>query len=111
MWITQNTDHGRWIIVEDGGHVLPGEGVCGVGDEHARLPHGAVSHNHAFDGAARWHHATRSGPADFNNWVLLKWTLCHFAFTLVFFVSLVWFLFLILTGSGNNSRSSTSLAE
>ena len=51
------TNHGRRVVVEDGGHVLSGEGVCRVGDEHARFPHGAVANDDAFDGAARRHHA------------------------------------------------------
>ena len=38
-------------------HVLPGEAVCGVGDEHAGLAHRAVPHHHALDRPARRHSA------------------------------------------------------
>ena len=38
------------IVVEDCGDVLPGEGVGGVADEKAGLPHRAVPYHHTFDG-------------------------------------------------------------
>ena len=43
-------DH-EWcgVGVEDGGDVLAGEGVGGVGDEEAGLPHRPVPHHNAFD--------------------------------------------------------------
>lgn len=37
------------------GHVFLGEGVSGVGDQHACLAHCPVSYHHALDGTARRH--------------------------------------------------------
>lgn len=38
------------VVVKHGGNVLAREGVCGVGNEQARLANGAVTHNHTLDG-------------------------------------------------------------
>ena len=45
-------DVGR-VVVKDGRDVLAREGVGRVGDEQARLAHGAVAHNHTLDGLHR----------------------------------------------------------
>merc|ERR1719319_1147152 len=56
------THHGRRVVVKHCGHVLPGEAVGGVADEHAGLAHGAVPHHHTLDRPPRRHRANPPLP-------------------------------------------------